>query len=119
MISVFYDGGCGICSREIAYYKRLAAEHRFAWIDISRDPSQLSHINVTYETAMKHLHVQDDEDRVHTGIDAFIVMWAHLPYWTFASRIASIPHMKWLLAKAYDVFAEWRYRRLLAKSCLR
>jgi predicted DCC family thiol-disulfide oxidoreductase YuxK len=117
MISVFYDGGCGLCSREIAYYKRIAASDRFEWIDISRDQRTLANIGIAYESAMKHLHVEDDDRKIHRGVDAFILIWTHLPYWNVVGRLADIPAVKWLLTKAYDVFAEWRYRRLMAKAC--
>jgi predicted DCC family thiol-disulfide oxidoreductase YuxK len=29
MITVFYDGKCGLCRREIEYYKRIALEGIF------------------------------------------------------------------------------------------
>jgi predicted DCC family thiol-disulfide oxidoreductase YuxK len=119
MISVFYDGGCGLCSREIAYYKRIAATDRFAWIDISRDHRKLADIGIAYESAMKHLHVEDDNRTIHRGVDAFILIWTHLPYWKAAGRMAAFPPIKWLLTKAYDFFAEWRYRRMLSKACAR
>jgi predicted DCC family thiol-disulfide oxidoreductase YuxK len=40
MISVFYDGKCGMCRKEITHYKRIAPENVFNWIDITVDASK-------------------------------------------------------------------------------
>jgi predicted DCC family thiol-disulfide oxidoreductase YuxK len=119
MIAVFYDGGCGLCRREITYYKRIAEPGRFDWIDLSKEPWKLSARGIAYESAMKHLHVEDDNQQMHTGIDAFIIIWQNIPYWKMASLIAALPFMKQLLKMAYERFAEWRYRRLALTQCER
>ena len=38
MITVFYDGKCNLCSKEIKYYKSIADENVFNWFDIANDP---------------------------------------------------------------------------------
>ena len=38
MITVFYDGKCNLCSKEIKYYKSIAGENVFNWFDIANDP---------------------------------------------------------------------------------
>ena len=35
MITVFYDGKCGLCAREIGYYRRIAPDGVFVWQDVS------------------------------------------------------------------------------------
>jgi len=35
MIEVFFDGKCGHCSKEIAYYQNIAPSGIFAWMDIA------------------------------------------------------------------------------------
>ena len=45
MITVFYDGKCNLCSKEIKYYKSIADENVFNWFDIANDPKHLKTIN--------------------------------------------------------------------------
>ena len=42
MIEVFFDGKCGLCSKEIAYYQSIAPSDIFAWMDIATDASPLA-----------------------------------------------------------------------------
>lgn len=33
----FYDGGCGLCRREIAHYRAIDRDNRIEWVDINTD----------------------------------------------------------------------------------
>ena len=35
MIKIFYDGKCGLCSKEINYYIKIAPKNVFDWFDIA------------------------------------------------------------------------------------
>ncbi|MDE4992647.1 DCC1-like thiol-disulfide oxidoreductase family protein, partial [Francisella tularensis] len=35
MIIVFYDGKCGLCTKEKNHYKKIAPKNIFRWIDIT------------------------------------------------------------------------------------
>ena len=37
-LTVFYDGACPLCRREIAFYRRRRGAARIRWLDISRAP---------------------------------------------------------------------------------
>ena len=43
MIKVLYDGKCGLCNKEINYYKKIANNKNFKWLDIANNLS-LIHI---------------------------------------------------------------------------
>ena len=34
---MFYDGGCPLCSREVAHYRRLDRRNNVSWVDIHDD----------------------------------------------------------------------------------
>ena len=38
MIKVLYDGKCGLCNKEISYYKKIANNNKFKWLDIANNP---------------------------------------------------------------------------------
>ena len=112
MITVFYDGKCGLCSREIAYYRRIAPDGRFNWRDAARDPSALNDIGVTQADALMHLHAQDAQGRLRIGVDAFIAIWRELPWWRRLAPIVAAPLIRPAAGWIYRRFAAWRFARL-------
>ena len=57
MIKVYFDGKCGLCSKEINYYQRIVPEGVFQWLDIATDPSLLEGLGISQREALKRLHV--------------------------------------------------------------
>jgi len=108
---VFYDGGCPLCRREIAHYRRVDQAGRLHWVDAASDSETLARHGLTLERAMAELHVQDGAGRWYRGIDAFLVIWSRLPAYRWLARVASAPGLHQVLSFAYRHFARWRYRR--------
>ena len=59
MLKVYYDGKCGLCRREIEYYKRVAPADRFEWLDIATDPAGLADLDISQADALRRLHACD------------------------------------------------------------
>ena len=111
MITVFFDDKCGLCSKEIAHYKKIAS-NEFEWIPISTDNGRLKNYGIETVDALKLLHVVDHLGVVHQGVDSFFVIWRHLRRWRWFAAIVSLPLIHQILRKLYATFAEWRFRRL-------
>jgi predicted DCC family thiol-disulfide oxidoreductase YuxK len=112
MITVFYDGKCGLCRREIEHYKRIAPDDVFDWKDITVDSSSLEKLGISYADGLKLLHVTDTKGNLHIGVDAFILIWKQLPRWRILAAITSLPFVRFVAAKSYGIFAAWRFKRL-------
>ena len=82
---IFYDGKCGLCSREINYYKKIAQADKFRWSDIATDPTPLKPLKISQADGLRRLHGIDSEGHLHIGVDAFLLIWRELPYWRFLS----------------------------------
>ncbi|MDJ0872606.1 MAG: DUF393 domain-containing protein [Gammaproteobacteria bacterium] len=108
---MFYDGGCPLCSREVAHYRRLDRRKTVNWADIHNDPGTVAALGVSYESAMERLHVRDRQGKVHTGAWAFAAVWDELPGYRWLSRALRRLHLLPALDIAYSRFASWRYRR--------
>jgi predicted DCC family thiol-disulfide oxidoreductase YuxK len=108
---VFYDGGCPLCSREIAHYRRVDQANRLCWVDAAHDGETLARHGLTLERAMEELHVLDGAGGWHRGIDAFVLIWENLPAYAWLARIIAVLHLRRPLAFVYRHFARWRYRR--------
>ena len=108
---VYYDGVCKLCSREINYYKKIAPPNTFCWVDIASDDQALQKDGITQSEALRVLHVKDAWGKLHTGVDAFEIMWKNLPKWRILALILKIRPIKYVARIIYSVFAERRFER--------
>jgi predicted DCC family thiol-disulfide oxidoreductase YuxK len=117
-VIMFYDGGCPLCSREVAHYQGLDKAGRVRWIDITRDFNLLEAFGVSYGSAMQRLHVLSSDGRLLTGAYGFAAIWSELPYYRHLAKLVRFPGLLPLLDKAYEAFAGWRYqRRCSSEAC--
>ena len=112
MLTVYYDGKCGLCRREIEYYKRVAPADQFVWLDIATDPAGLADLGITQSDALRRLHARDASGTMFVGVAAFIAIWQGLNYWRYLAMIINLPLLQPLAAFAYDRFADYRFSQL-------
>ena len=115
MIKVLFDGKCSLCSREIRYYQRIAPANTFYWCDVTEDKSLLDQYSLSYVDTLKSLHAVDQQEELHTGVDAFVCIWQALPKWRWLARFVKLPLVYPLSKFSYRKFADYRFSRL--KHC--
>ena len=115
MITVFYDGQCGLCLKEINHYKKIAPPNIFEWKDITLSANFLLSENISRTESLKRLHAKDAKGKLHTGIDAFILIWCQLKCWKVMALIIRLPVIYHFAGWLYEKFADWRFKRL--KHC--
>lgn len=108
---MYYDGGCPLCSREVAHYRRLDRSAAIEWIDISRDPAAVENAGIPIDAAMAVLHARDRDGRLQRGAYAFAALWRELPYYRWLARLVALPGVLPVLDRAYRRFARWRLNR--------
>lgn len=99
-ISIYYDGSCPLCRREIAWYQRRGTAAVFC--DIS-DPANLP-AGLSHEDALARFHIRDADGTMRDGADAFLAVWAETPGLRWLAGILSPQPIKWLLERAYRGF---------------
>ncbi len=115
---VLYDGDCPLCRREIAHYRRLDSAKRLHWVDAVNEPETLAGHGLSLEQAMAELHVLDAAGHWQRGVDAFLVIWQHLPAYRWLAKLVTVLGLRRPLGFAYRHFAAWRYRqRCKTGSC--
>lgn len=108
-ITVFFDGQCPICSREVALYRRLDRRARIGWRDLNRGADVLRGETFSLAEAMTLLHVKDRDGTLRIGVAAHLCMWQQLPWlcvparWISQSAFA----IRWLEI-AYLFFTRYR-----------
>jgi predicted DCC family thiol-disulfide oxidoreductase YuxK len=110
MIKVYFDGVCGRCSKEIAYYKTIAPEKAFQWIDVAADPNAMNDYKITQARALLYLHAIDEGGRICVGSDAFALIWKNLPKWHLLGQMISLPIIRDLTKVIYTIFAKYRFK---------
>ena len=112
MITVFYDGKCGLCSKEINYYRKIAPQGVFDWQDITACSDSLEKQGVCLAEGLKLLHAKDGNGQMQVGVDAFILIWRQLKRWKVLAMLVALPIIKPMAHFSYQLFANWRFKRL-------
>lgn len=112
MITVFYDGKCGLCSKEINHYRKIAPTGIFNWQDITESADDLNKEGISLSEGLKLLHAKDNSGQMHIGVDAFILIWKQLKRWRVLAALVVLPIIRQIASAAYRAFASWRFKRL-------
>ncbi len=88
MIKVLFNDSCPICSKEINHYKSL--DNNINWIDINNLDVACKISGKNHRELLRRLHVIKD-DKVYSGVRAFIIMWLNIPKYKWIARIVSLP----------------------------
>ena len=113
-ITVFFDGQCPMCRREIDYYRRLPNLSPIEWVDIADDTTDTSKYGLDRNLAMIRFHVRDRQGQWHTGAWGFVELWRHLPGWRWLARVLTFSRLVPLADRVYARVTQWR----LQKKCI-
>ena len=110
-VTVWYDGACPLCLREIALMRRLDRRGaiRFVEVQDGRD------CPLDPEILLARFHAQEPGGPLVSGAAAFAAMWRAIPVLRPFGLIAQFPPLRWLLDRFYVVFLRvrpWLQRRV-------
>jgi predicted DCC family thiol-disulfide oxidoreductase YuxK len=105
-LTIYYDGSCPLCRREIALYRRLPGAERLDWADVSAGATLGE--GLSCEAAMRRFHVRDDSGLLLSGGAAFARLWRALPGWRVLGWCFAWPPMSWGLELSYRAFLPLR-----------
>jgi predicted DCC family thiol-disulfide oxidoreductase YuxK len=104
--SLFYDGSCAMCSKEIYYLERWK-DDGLALVDIHSDPRRQQAGQFSDNELLSILHLQSSDGRWLIGLDATVSAWQHTPLgWLFKP-------LRWPLIKpiADSAYFQWANKR--------
>jgi predicted DCC family thiol-disulfide oxidoreductase YuxK len=108
--TVYFDGACPVCTREIALYRRQPGAERLCWVDAAACEATALGTDLARPQALARLHVRGANGELVSGATAFIALWAALPRTAALARLLNHRPVVWLLDRAYLGFL--RLRRL-------
>lgn len=112
--TVYYDGLCAVCSREIDHYRRSRGADQIDFVDICGVGFDPSAHGLDPFGVHKVMHVKRRDGSLATRVDAFIAIWETLPGYTWLARWARAPFIRPILELGYDLFVfirPWLPRR--------
>lgn len=102
-LRVFYDGACPSCRRDRRQYERLAgrAGDQVEWVDITGRDDELKARGIDPDMALKELHVEDQDGRIHSELDAYILLMSRVPLLKPLAWLIGLPVIRPLLSRIY------------------
>ncbi|MES2498235.1 MAG: DUF393 domain-containing protein [Pseudomonadota bacterium] len=102
--TIWYDGHCPLCSREIALMRRLDWRHRIAFIDVQSDSASCP---IDRSELLARFHAQE-AGVLLSGAAAFAAMWRAIPLLRPLGLLARNRYALRLLEAAYIRFLRFR-----------
>ena len=106
-LTVFYDGACPICAREMALMKRLDRTQRLTLLDFSLAGLNAAPAGLAVTDLSTVIHAQWADGTVITGVEVFRAIWDAIGL-GFLSRLSRLPLVAPLMVTAYGWFARNR-----------
>ena len=108
-LTVYFDGSCPICSREIAYYQGQEATVPITWVDASATSAELPQ-GLLRDDALKRFHIRLPDQTLVSGAHAFACLWRTLPRFRILGSVAQLPGIRTILEWGYSFFLILRPR---------
>jgi demethoxyubiquinone hydroxylase (CLK1/Coq7/Cat5 family) len=107
-LTVYFDGACPVCRREVAVYRRQPGADACAWVDAAACDDAALGPGLARPQALAKLHVRLPDGRLVAGAPGFAALWSALPRWRWLGRLAGWAAVRPLAALAYAVFLRLR-----------
>ena len=107
-LTIFFDGSCPICSKEINFYKMRAGADELSWVDVSDEEIPIPIQTRSREELMARFHVLSSSGELVSGGSAFAELWASLPAFKIFGKIFKLPILRYLIDVGYDIFLTLR-----------
>ena len=103
-VTVWYDGACPLCLREIALMRRLDRRGAIRFVSV-QDGDECP---LDPETLLARFHAQEPGGPLVSGAAAFAAMWRAIPVLRPFGLLAQVPPIRWLLDRFYVAFLRVR-----------
>ena len=113
-VTVWFDGACPLCVREIALMRRLDRLGRIDFVEAR----EAQGCPIDTETLLARFHAQEADGPIVSGAAAFAAMWRAIPALRPLGLLARSRPLLWLLERLYLVFLKVRpaLQRLVRKT---
>ncbi|MDI5919932.1 DUF393 domain-containing protein [Halomonas sp. LR5S13] len=107
--TLYHDGHCPLCQREVAWLARHPRRARVRLVDIQAADFDAAALGTSVEAMMGLLHVRDAGGRWYIGMDASRALYAVLGYRRLV-WLSTLPGIAGMMDAGYRWFARRRLR---------
>lgn len=107
-LTVYHDGACPLCQREIGVMRRLDRRGAINFVDVA-DPAMAGLCPIDPADLLARFHAMENGTLL-SGAAAFAAMWRAIPLLRPLGLIARVPLILGLLERAYIAFLRVRPR---------
>ncbi|MGI9525324.1 MAG: thiol-disulfide oxidoreductase DCC family protein [Hyphomicrobiaceae bacterium] len=107
-LTVYYDGSCPLCRREIAFYKNQEGSENIVWSDVSACAPGEVVPGLDRAVALKRFHVATEDGKLESGSLAFARLWIALPRFVSVGRMITRPGVRHLAEFGYQCLLNMR-----------
>lgn len=118
-VTVWYDGACPLCIREIALMRRLDTRRAIEFVDVAPEGAACP---IDRTLLLARFHAQEAGGPVLSGAAAFAAMWRAIPVLRplgLAARNGAVLRALEWLYRRFLVVRPWLQRRAVARSPVR
>ena len=108
MVTLFYDGNCPLCMKEIHLLRRYNTKQRLRLVDIHSEAFETLYPQVDKQAADGLLHAIDDKGQLLTGLDANVAVWQAVGKHKWL-KVLRWPVVRWFADRGYTLFAKHRH----------
>ena len=106
---IFLDGSCSFCQWTRERIKPYDSGARLRFLDYN-DPAVAAQAPFARTELDREMHLRTPEGAWLRGFDAWLALLRVLPKFSWLSRIAGLPPLRWIGPAVYRFIARHRYR---------
>ena len=114
VLSVYYDGLCPICVREMDHYRKYTKAYKIRFVDIAAADFNAQDEGLDGDKIHLKFHAKETGGEILEGVDAFLAIWEQLETFVVLQKLAKSKLTRPFLDLGYIVFA--KFRPLLRRS---
>ncbi len=108
-IEVWFDGACPLCTREVAFLRRLDQQGRIRFTDLAAPGFDVAATGIAWSDLNDRIHARLADGTTVEGVEVFRRLYTAVGYgWLVAPT--RLPGIRQLLDVAYRAFARNRLR---------
>ncbi len=107
-VTVWFDGDCPLCRREIALMRGLDRDQAVRFIDLAAETPGVTFHAEDRCAMLARLHAQEPGQPMVSGAAAFAAMWRAIPLLSPLGKLARRRPLLWLLERLYTGFLRVR-----------
>ena len=107
-LTVWFDGTCPLCTREIALMRRLDGGGAIEFVDVGA--GQPENCPLDRGELLARFHARPQGGPIVSGAAAFAAMWRVIPLLAPLGHLARLPGVLWMLERLYRGFLRVRPR---------